>query len=329
MKRRDLLAVFTAAMALSPVVVDAEQRTKPLSQSVPRIGFIASGSRDTNQSVLDAFRDGLSALGSVGNPVILDRWAEGEADRLPGIAEELIGWKIDALVTVGTPATLAARKASTRIPIVFIGVGDPVGQGIVNSLARPGRNATGLSLDSVDLITTRLQLIQELVPNLRRLAVIVRNDPGLEQKLLDVRRIAERLGLRTREFEAPTGQALGLAFQWLVNDRSDAVYLASGPLGPAKRAEIIALAAKARVPAIYPSRAFPVAGGLMSCGTDEKNLLRRAASIIEKILNGAKPSELPVEQPTKFELVANLSTAKALGLTVPEALLARADEVIE
>jgi ABC-type uncharacterized transport system substrate-binding protein len=286
---------------------------------------------DNSQALLDAFREGLSGLGreEVSHPVILDRWAEGQVERLPDIAEELIGSEIDLLLTVGTPATLAARSATSRIPVVFVGVGDPVGRGIVNSLARPGRNTTGLALDSLDLITTRLQLLRELVPKLSRLAVIVRNDPGLEQKLLDMRRIAERMDFKIREFEAPTGQALGLAFRWLVNDHSDAVYFASGPLGPAKRAEIIALAGKARIPAIYPTRAFPTAGGLLSCGTDEKDLFRRAATIVDKVLNGAKPADLPVERPTKFELVVNLKTARAIGLTIPQSLLARADEVIE
>jgi len=332
MRRRGLLGLFSIAMALPPVVLAAQQNARPASQErMPRIGFIAPGSQENSQGLLDAFREGLSGLGreEVSHPVILDRWADGKAERLPDIAEELIGSEIDLLLTVGTPATLAARSATSRIPVVFVGVGDPVGQGIVNSLARPGRNVTGLTLDSLDLITLRLQLLQELVQKLSRLAVIVRNDPGLEQRLLDIRRIAGRMGFKTREFEAPTGQALGLAFRWLVNDRSDAVYLASGPLGPAKRAEIIALAGKVRIPAIYPTRAFPAAGGLLSCGTDEKDLFRRAATIVDKVLNGARPAELAVEQPTKFELVINLKTAKALGLTVPQSILARADEVIE
>jgi ABC-type uncharacterized transport system substrate-binding protein len=229
----------------------------------------------------------------------------------------------------GSAATLAAKSATFRIPIVFVAVADPVGQQIVNSLARPGGNATGLALDSLELITTRLRLLKGLVPKLSRLAVIVRNDPGLEQRLLDLRRVAEPMAIKVREFEAPTGGALQRAFMWLVNDRSDAIYVASGPLGPAKRADIIALAAKARIPAIYPFRAFPAAGGLMSFGTDEKDLFRRAAIMVDKILKGSKPSELPVEQPTKFELIVNLSTAKALGLTLPESILAQANEVIE
>jgi putative tryptophan/tyrosine transport system substrate-binding protein len=208
-----------------------------------------------------------------------------------------------------------------------VAVADPVGQQIVNSLARPGGNATGLAQDSLELITTRLRLLKELVPKLSRLAVIVRNDPGLEQRLLDLRRVAEPMAIKVREFEAPTGGALQRAFMWL--DRSDAIYVASSPLGPAKRADIIARAAKARIPAIYPFRAFPAAGGLMSFGTDEKDLFRRAAIMVDKILKGSKPSELPVEQPTKFELIVNLSTAKALGLTLPESILAQANEVIE
>jgi ABC-type uncharacterized transport system substrate-binding protein len=332
MRRRDLLGLVGGGLVLPPFSVAAQQsKTASALGRVPRIGFIAPGSQETAQGSLDAFREDLRPLGSGedSNPVIVDRWAEGQAERLPGLAKQLIGSQVDALVTVGSAATLVAKSATSRVPIVFVAVADPVGQQIVSSLARPGGNATGLALDSLELITTRLRLLKEVVPRLGRLAVIVRNDPGLEQRLLDLRRVAEPMAIKVREFEAPTGGALQRAFMWLVNDRSDAIYVASGPLGPAKRADIIALAAKARIPAIYPFRAFPAAGGLMSFGTDEKDLFRRAAIMVDKILKGSKPSELPVEQPTKFELIVNLSTAKALGLTLPESILAQANEVIE
>jgi len=211
----------------------------------------------------------------------------------------------------------------------MVGVGDPVALGIVESLAQPGGNATGLSLSSVELIGQRLELLRELVPNLDRVAIIVRDDPGLDQKLLDIRNVAEQLGLDVLEIEATTGRALEFAFTRLRNDRCDAIYVASGPLGPAKRAEIIALAADARLPVIYSYGQFAVAGGLMSFAADESDLFRRAATFVDRILKGANPAGLPVEPPIKFELVINLKAAKALRLSVPRSLLARADQLIQ
>jgi putative ABC transport system substrate-binding protein len=323
MNRRDLL-LLAAGTTMVRRIAAAEVKAR-------RIGFIQAGSRQENQSLLDTFRDHLSALGwsDGGNIAILDRWAEERTERLPGIVDELIGSGVAVLVTVGTPATLAAKRASETIPIVLVGVDDPVALGIVESLARPRGNATGLSLASSELIAKRLQLLQELVPRLRRLAVIVRGDPGIEQKLQDIRSTAERMKIEAWMLEATTGTALELAFARLDRERCEAVYVASGPLGPVKRARIIALAAEARLPAIYSFRVFPVDGGLMSFGADYGDLLRRAAGSVDKILKGAKPAELPVEPPRKLELVINLQTVKALGLTVPPSILAGADEVIE
>ena len=301
------------------------------ARKLPRIGFIGPGSREMNQALLAAFRDGLDELGWAdnGDLVILDRWAEERIDRLPQIAGELIGSGVDILVTAGTAATLAARSATATIPIVLIGVGDPVAAGVVSSLAQPDGNATGLSLSSSELTVKRLQLLRELVPSLSRIAVMVRDDPGLEQKLLEIRSDAGRMGLKLVEFTVTTGKTLELAFLWLRSDRYDALYLESGPLGPAKRAEIIALTAESRIPAIYPFRVFAAAGGLMSLAPDDNDLFRRAATFVDKLLNGAKPADLPVERPIKFELVINLKTAEALGLAIPQSLLARADEIIE
>jgi len=259
----------------------------------------------------------------------VDHWADERAERLSSLAGELVTSGVDLLVTIGTPATLAARNATVTIPIVFVGVGDPVSVGAVHSLARPGGNATGLSLSSVDLIAERFQLLQELLPGLHRVAVILRDDPGLEQTVLDIRAIANRMGLQLVEFVASTGSAIGLAFRWLKSEPKDALYVASGPLGPAKRAEIIKLAAETHTPAIYCFRIFTVEGGLMSFAVDEIELFRRAAVFVDKILKGAAPDEIPVEEPSKFELAINLKTARALGLAIPQSLLARADEVIE
>ena len=195
---------------------------------------MASGSREVSVNLLNAFRRGLDELGWVHDRdlIVLDRWAEEHTDRLPHIARELIDTGAEILVSAGTPATLAARSVSVTIPIVFAGIGDPVAVGIVSSLIQPGGNATGLSLSSRELITRRLQLLQELVPSMRRLAVIIRNDPGLEQRLLEIRSSSERMGIKTVEFVAATGKALELAFLWLRSDRPDALYVASGPLGP-------------------------------------------------------------------------------------------------
>ncbi len=322
MRRRNfLLLAAGTAIAWNPAAAAA---------STPRIGFIGAGSRVANRSFLTALRGGLRGLGWTdgGNPVILDRWAEKHTVRLPGIAEELIGSAVDILVTAGTLATLAATRATATIPIVMVGVGDPVALGVADSLAQPGGNATGLSLSSTELIARRLQLLQELLPGLHRVAVIVRNDPGLEQKLADIRDSADEMGLEVVELEANSGRALGLAFTRLRNDRCEAIYVASGPLGPAKRAQIIALAADYGLPVIYSFGIFAAAGGLMSFAPDEADLFRRAATFVDTILKGAKPGDLPIQQPTKFELVINLKTATALGLTVPQSVLARADEVI-
>jgi putative ABC transport system substrate-binding protein len=323
MRRRDLL-LLAAAMATTRNSALAETNT-------PRIGFVQVGLRQDNQDLLNAFRENLAALGWTdgSNIMIVDRWAEERAEQLPGIVKELIGAGVAILVTVGTPATLAAKRATATIPIVLIGVDDPLALGVVASLAQPRGNVTGLSLSSSEVIAKRLQLLQELVPRLRRVAVIVRGDPGIEQKLQDIRTDAAEMKIEPLMLQATTGTALELAFARLRSERCEAVYVASGPLGPAKRAQLIALAAESRLPAIYSFRVFPVDGGLMSFGADYRDLFRRAAGFVDKILKGTRPADLPVEPPRKFELTINLKTAGALGVTIPPAILARADEAIE
>ena len=236
---------------------------------------------------------------------------------------------VGILVTAGTPATLAARRANATIPIVLVGVDDPVSLGVVESAEQPGGNVTGLSLTSSEVIAERLALLQQLVPGLHRLAVIVRDDPGLDQKLQDIRSNAQRKGIEALMLEATTARALELAFARLRADRSQAIYVASGPLGPVKRARVIALAADSRVPAIYSFRIFAIEGGLISFAPDYGDLFRRAAGFVDRIFKGANPAALPVEAPRKFNLTVNLETAKALGLTIPPAILATADEIIE
>ena len=321
-RRRDLpLIAFGAAMATHPALP---------AVAAPRIGFVHAGSRQENQSLHDAFRDGLSALGWIDgeNIVIFDRWAEDRTERLPGIVRELVSSGANILVTAGTLATLAAKRVSTTIPTVLIAVDDPVAIGVVESLAEPRSNDTGLCLTSSEMITRRLELLRELVPGLQLLAVVVRDDPGLEQKLRDIGDNAKRMGIKVWSFEATTGTALEFAFKRLRSERCQAVYVASGPLGPAKRATIISLAAEAYLPVIYCFRVFGLDGGLMTFGADYGDLFRRAAGYVDKILKGAKPADLPIQQPTKFDLVVNLKTAKALGLTIPQSILIRADQVI-
>ena len=322
MTRRELMLLAgTTAMAWNPAA--AEVKT-------PRIGFIQPGSRPENQSLLDAFRDGLSARGWTegNNIVVLDRWADDPTETLPSIVKELVGSGVAVLVTAGTPATLAAKRASATIPIILVGVDDPVSLGVVESLGQPGGNVTGLSLTSSEVISERLELLQELVTGLRRLAVIVRDDPDLDQKLQDIRSDAQRRGIEALMLEATTAKALDLAFARLRADRCQAIYVASGPLGPVKRARIIALAADSRLPAIYSFRIFAVDGGLISFAADYGDLFRRAAVFVDRILKGANPATVPVEPPHKFNLTVNLKTAKALGLTIPPTILAAA-EVLE
>jgi len=298
---------------------------------IPHIGFVQAGSRQDNQGLIDAFRASLAALGWTdgSNVAVLDRWAEDRTDALPAIVKELIGAGAAILVTAGTPATLAASRASTTIPIVLVGVDDPVSLGVVESAEQPGGNVTGLSLTSSEVIAERLALLQQLVPGLHRLAVIVRDDPGLDQKLQDIRSNAQRKGIEALMLEATTARALELAFARLRADRSQAIYVASGPLGPVKRARVIALAADSRVPAIYSFRIFAIEGGLISFAPDYGDLFRRAAGFVDRIFKGANPAALPVEAPRKFNLTVNLETAKALGLTIPPAILDLADEIIE
>ena len=287
----------------------------------PRATF---GTRFGRSAPTSRFRCRVDSLGRA----VVDRWAEERTEALPAIVKELIGSGVAVLVTAGTPATLAAKRATATIPIVLVAVDDPVSIGVVESLGQPGGNATGLSLTSSEAITERLKLLRELFPGLHRLAVIVRHDPGLDQKLQDIRSEAQRKGIEALMLEATTGKALELAFTRLRSERCEAIYVASGPLGPAKRARIMALAAEARLPAMYSFRIFPAEGGLMSFAADYGDVFRRAAGFVDRILKGAKPGAVPVEPPRKFDLTVNLDTAKTLGLTIPPTILTSADEVI-
>jgi ABC-type uncharacterized transport system substrate-binding protein len=299
---------------------------------IPRIGLIEPGWQQANQIFLDSFREGLRTLGWIDgrNILILDRWAEARNDRLPDIVAELIQSGVDVLLTAAPPATVAAKQATGVIPIVMVGPGDPVGLRIVDSLARPGGNVTGLSSMSLDVNAKQLQLLKETVPGLSKVGVMrASGDAGEEQRWRIIQTAADQLGITLLSLDVATQEDIEHAFARLRAEVCDGLFVAVGGLTMANRTRIVELAGELHLPAVYPFRGFSVAGGLMSYGTDYADLFRRAATFVDKILKGSRPADIPVEQPTRFELVVNLKTAKELGLTVPYTLLARADEVIE
>ena len=283
------------------------------------------------QPLVAAFAQRLSEVGWIeGHNVAIEyRWAEGRTERLAEFAAEFVRLKVDVIVTSATPPVIAAKQATSVIPIVFAAVGDPVGTGLVNSLARPGGNATGLSIQATDLAGKRLELLHEVVPGLRRLAIMA--NPGAPPAVLEMaetQTTARALGLEVVASEIRRPEDIAAAFE-AFKGRAEALYVCNDPLVTTNRTRINTLASGMRLPTMYNVREFVEAGGLMSYGPNFLDLFRRAADFADKILRGAKPSDIPVEQPTKFELVINLKTAKALGLTVPPTMLARADEVIE
>ena len=263
------------------------------------------------------------------NVAIEYRWAEGRTERLSEFAAEFVRLKVDVIVTSATPPVVAAKQATSVIPIVFAAVGDPVGTGLVTSLARPGGNVTGLSLQATDLAGKRLELLREVVPDLRRLAVMANvSAPPAVLEMAEVQTTARALGLEVVASEIRRPEDIAPAFESF-KGRAEALYVCNDPLVTTNRIRINTLALGMGLPTMYNVREFVGAGGLMSYGPNFLDLYRRAADFVDKILRGAKPAEIPVEQPTKFDLVINLTTAKALGLKIPEAFLLRADEVIE
>ena len=257
------------------------------------------------------------------------RWAEGHYDRLPALAADLVGRKVDVIVASGPPSALAAKSATSTIPIVFRRGGDPVGTGLVASLARPGGNLTGVSFLADELTPKRLELLSELVPQARVIALLVNpNNPNAERIIRDVQEAARAKGVQLHILKASTESEIDAAFASLVQLHAGALVVGADPFFNSRREQIVALASRHAVPAIYAWREFAAAGGLISYGASLTAAFRQVGIYAGKILKGAKPADLPVQQPTKFELVINLKTAKALGLTVPQSILARADEVI-
>jgi len=324
MRRREFLGALGGAAAW-PLAARAQQTGKP-----PTIGFLGSATAAAWGQWVAAFVQGLRELGWVeGRNVIIEyRWAEGRDERFAEIVSEFVRLKVDVIVTSGG-AVLAAMQATSTIPIIFATANDPVGSGFVASLARPGGNVTGLSNQAPDLAGKRLEILREVVPNLRRLAIMGNiGNPSIAIEIGEVHATARSLGLDAATLEIRRTEDIAIAFDTL-KGRADALYLATDPFVIANRIRINTFALTARLPAIYPARDFVDVGGLVSYGSNIPNRFRRAAGYVDKILRGGKPGDMPVEQPTKFDLVINLTTAKALGLTIPPTLLARADEVIE
>ena len=330
MDRRDTVLALLALAAAPPLAAEAQRSAK-----VARIGYL-SPSLASSPQLRVAFLQGLRDLGDVDgrNVAIEYRDAEGKLERVPGLAAELVALKVDVIfVGGGTRVTLAAMEATKTIPIVFTGLGDPVESGIVTNLARPGGNVTGLSSLAPELVGKRLELLKQAVPGLDRVAVL--RLPGAlagrtDKDMLTEADVAARaVGVRLQFVEARGPDEFARAFSDMSSARVDALTVLPSNRFLREHRHLVELAAQNRLPAVYTSREFVDAGGLMSYGANSADLHRRAATYVHKILKGAKPRDLPVEQPTKFELVINLKTAKALGLAIPQSLLAHADEVIQ
>ena len=325
MKRREFITLLGGAAAW-PVAARAQQAGK-----LPTIGFLVAGTPTSHGQWVAAFVQRLRELGWIeGRTITIEyRWAEGRSERFAEIAAELVRRKVDVIVTSATEAIVAAKQATSVIPIVFAAAGDPVGTGLVASLARPGGNVTGLSIQQTDVAAKRLELLREVVPGLQRLAIWANaGSPSNVVEMAEVAATARTLGLEVATPEIRRAEDIAFVFEAL-KGRAEALYVCADPLATTNRTRINILAVGARLPTMHGTRDMVEAGGLMSYGPNFPNQFRRAADYVDKILRGAKPADIPVEQPTKFDLVINLTTAKALGLDVPPALLARADEVIE
>ena len=326
MRRRDFITLLGGVAAAWPIVARAQQT------GVPVVGFLRPGSPELNAHLVDAFRKGMGETGYLeGRNVVVEyRWAQND-DQLTELAADLVRLRVAVIATPGsTTAAAAAKSATTTIPIVFSGGGDPVQTGLVASLNHPGGNVTGVSSMSGELGTKRMGLLQELVPRAARLAVLINpNNPLAEAFVADIRAAAPAIGRQIEVVTASTSRDIDTAFATLMQKRADALVLSSDALFVSSRVQLAALAARHAVPAIYPFREDVEAGGLMSYGPSNTDLVRQVGIYIGRVLKGEKPADMPILRAIRFELVINLKTAKALGLTVSPSLLARVDEAIE
>jgi putative tryptophan/tyrosine transport system substrate-binding protein len=326
MRRREFVTLLGGTAAAWPLSTRAQQSAKP-----PIVGYLGPTSTSTEGQWTPAFVRRLHQLGWIeGRTVDIEyRWAEGHAERLSAFADELVRLKVSVIVTIATAPTIAAKRATSVIPIVFAASGDAVGSGLVASLARPGGNVTGLSIQTVETVSKRVELLRDVVPNLHRLALLANeSNPTFRRQVEEVQSAAHALGVEVAPLDVRRADDIAPAFAAL-DGRAEGLYVMADPLLFYNKLAISALALKARLPDMHSIREEVVAGGLLSYGASFPDLFRRAAELVDKILRGTKPADIPVEQPTKFDLVINLKTAKAHGLTVPHNLLVLADEVIE
>ena len=327
MRRREFIKLFSSTVIAWPLIARAQQAAMPV------IGFLNSGSADAYRDRITAFQQGLRQLGYIdGENVIVDyRWALGEYDRLPKFATELVERRVSVLVaTGGEPAALAAKSATSTIPIVFAIGGDPIKLGLVASYNRPGGNATGANILAAEMDGKRLGLLHELMPSATRVGVLLNpNFPAYTEQLNDLQHAAKIINLQVEILRANMDGEIEAAFEFSSQKHLEALVLTASPFFDTRRDKLVALAARHALPTIYHFREFAVAGGLMSYGVSIPHIYRQIGVYAGRILNGDNPANLPVQQPTSFEMVVNLKTAKALGLTIPPTLLARADEVIE
>jgi putative tryptophan/tyrosine transport system substrate-binding protein len=324
--RRRFISAFSGTVAAWPLVALAQQTGK-----LSTVGFLGASTPLIESQRIAAFVQQLRELGwTEGRNIAIEyRWPEGRSDRAAEIAAEFVRLKVDVIVTVGTPAALAAKQATSVLPVVFTIVSDPVGSALVASLARPGGNVTGLSLQQADIAGKRLELLRDVVPGLRQVAMLSNvGNPANVLEIGEVQAAARTLSLDVAMLEIRQAEDIASAFASL-KGRAEALYVTGDPLLNAKRVRINTFVLTARLPTVYSSREYVEAGGLISYGPNFPDVYRRAAVYVDKILRGAKPADIPVEQPTNFELVINATTAKALGLDIPPSVLGRADEVIE
>jgi putative tryptophan/tyrosine transport system substrate-binding protein len=324
MRRREFITLVGSAVAW-PLGAHAQQK-------IPRIGFMGNSTAALETNLVDAFREGLRELGyEEGRNIAIEyRWADGNYDRFPTLAEELIAARVDAIVTAGTPAALAVKRATTTVPLVMVAVGDPIGTGLVSSLARPGGNLTGLSSIAPDLEGKRLQLLREVVPALSHVAMFVNSlNPFHVSSMKQARAAAQAMGIKLQLHDIPKSEDLDDAFAAIRKERPDALLILADRVFLHNRQRMMDFTNEQRLPNVNAYKELVEVGGLMSYGPSYEDMHKRAAIYVDKILKGTKPADLPIEQPSKFTFIVNLKAAKALGVTVPSQLLGLADQLIE